>query len=442
MPSAHPPVSYVSKLDAAWPPTPPPEEPAVARFMSYLIRQQADRFFGFLRFFWPNFGPGDKLPVFVTRFRDVQEVLDRPEVFNVAYGPMMEPTLGEFMLDRDGTIFNQRDKGIMRALIQREDLPRIREMTARHTDAQIDAGVDGGTLDVVAHLARHVPILVIGEYFGFPGPDMESMLRWSRATQHDMFHNQELSGPVHDANIEAGREMRAYVRDELLPARRAELERNPELDDVVSRMLKTRFPPEIGFDEERMVTNIMGLLIGGCETTQAAVTQSLDQLLRRPAELDGAIRAARASETAAAEGDTAARDEQDRLLFQYCWEALRFNPVNPLVARKCAQDYRVASGTWRSKRIKKGRVVLVCTRSAMKDGRELPRPRQFRIDRPMHHYMHLGYGLHTCLGNQVAWALVPGIIKQLLLRPGLRRLGDIDYEGGPFPEHYHVQIEA
>ena len=200
----------------------------------------------------------------------------------------------------------------------------------------------------------------------------------------------------------------------MLPARRAELETNPDLDDVVSRMLKTRFPPEIGFDEERMVTNIMGLLIGGCETTQAAVTQSLDQLLRRPAELDGAIRAARASEKAAAEGDTAARDEQDRLLFQYCWEALRFNPVNP----------------------------LVCTRSAMKDGRELPRPRQFRIDRPMHHYMHLGYGLHTCLGNQVAWALVPGIIKQLLLRPGLRRLGDIDYEGGPFPEHYHVQIEA
>jgi hypothetical protein len=189
-----------------------------------------------------------------------------------------------------------------------------------------------------------------------------------------------------------------------------------------------KLPKEIGFDENRVLSNIMGLLVGGVETTSQAIVNILDQLLRRPKVLEGAKQAA--------------RDGDDALVGRYCWEALRFNPINPFVMRQCTQDYRVAAGTWRTKKIETGRVVLVGTRSAMMDGREIPKPKQFRLDRPDYHYLHLGYGSHRCLGDHVSMVQVPEIVKRLLLRANLRRApgpaGEIDLNGGPFPESFSV----
>ena len=77
----------------------------------------------------------------------------------------------------------------------------------------------------------------------------------------------------------------------------------------------------------------------------------------------------------------------------------------------------------------------------MKDGRELPRPRQFRLDRPDHHYMHLGYGLHRCLGDHVSKVQVPEIIKSLVMKKNLRKVSEIDMAGGPFPERFVVAFD-
>ena len=37
--------------------------------------------------------------------------------------------------------------------------------------------------------------------------------------------------------------------------------------------------------------------------------------------------------------------DDNESLYAYCWEALRFNPINPFVVRHCAKDYTIASGT-------------------------------------------------------------------------------------------------
>ena len=56
---------------------------------------------------------GGKEIVLVTRFKDVQEVLTRPLVFNVTYDEMTQATVGgPYMLGKDGEVVNQRDKGI------------------------------------------------------------------------------------------------------------------------------------------------------------------------------------------------------------------------------------------------------------------------------------------------------------------------------------------
>ena len=148
------------------------------------------------------------------------------------------------------------------------------------------------------------------------------------------------------------------------------------MDDVVSRR-PTRFPDEIGFGEERILTNTMGFLVGGFCTISQAVVQIVEHPLAHPEQFAGAKRAA--------------EDGADELLYKYCFEALRFNPINPVVVRTCAEDCTVARGTLRWVRVKKHFVVFVGTRSAMMEPIDSSRPREFRLDRPEHHYMHFGF---------------------------------------------------
>jgi cytochrome P450 len=171
----------------------------------------------------------------------------------------------------------------------------------------------------------------------------------------------------------------------------------------------------------------MGTLVGTGETTSQAVAQILEQLFLRPKHLAGAVAAAKA--------------DDDPLLSAYCWEALRFNPIFPGVFRRCARDYTIARGTLRSRKIKAGKLVVAAIRSAMQDGREIPAPASFCIDRPAYHYMHMGYGHHLCLGDQIGQVMVPEIVKRLLGLPGLRPVAPIDKQGGPWPEEYVLEFD-
>ena len=115
------------------------------------------------------------------------------------------------MLGRDGAVENWRDKSVMRALMRWDDVPAIREL-ARVTAAEALAAVPPPTVDVVQTVSRLVPLRVVQQSFGFPGPDDGHMLRWSWATQADMFHNLTNDRSLLDACNAAGAEMRMWIR--------------------------------------------------------------------------------------------------------------------------------------------------------------------------------------------------------------------------------------
>jgi cytochrome P450 len=123
---------------------------------------------------------------------------------------------------------------------------------------------------------------------------------------------------------------------------------------------------------------------------------------------------------------------------------LRFNSFSPGLLRQCAQDYKVAAGNWRSSTIKAGSMVFVATQSAMLDGRRLPAPHEFRLDRPAWSYMHYGYGLHTCFGQYINSVQIAGIVKALLKCKNLRRApgraGQMQMEG-VFPAHMVLEFD-
>jgi cytochrome P450 len=78
------------------------------------------------------------------------------------------------------------------------------------------------------------------------------------------------------------------------------------------------------------------------------------------------------------------------------------------------------------------------------DGRALDDPKSFRLDRPDYHYMHFGYGMHTCFGQYINMVQIPMIIKALLRKKNLRRVpgedGKVSYQNS-FPTSLHLAFD-
>jgi cytochrome P450 len=358
--------------------------------------------------------------LFVTRWADVTEALGRPETFAITYGPHMDPSVGPYMLGRDGAVQNWRDKSVMRGLLRWDDLPGIRAV-AGAAAAQALANA-GPKFDVVPTLSRLVPLRIVQKCFGFPGPDDATMLAWSCATQADMFHNLDDDPAILAANIAAGTAMRAWVRD-FITTRQPWAQAAGE--DTVSRLLRATEAGLSGLSFEEVVSNICGLLVGAIETASQAIVNATEQILLRPAQKAAAIAAAAASDNATFDA--------------IVWEALRFNPMTPFVVRIATQDTVLAPGTMHETHVPAGRKIALATGSAMFDPGIFPDPETFR-PRPRDSYIHFGFGAHSCLGQYVAYEMIPEAIRQLLLCPGITLLPDgtshIDNAGTPFAEHF------
>lgn len=386
----------------------------------------------------------------VTLDEDVREVLQHPEIFSVKlYQSKMNSSVGKFMLGYDKTRVNE-EKSWMRSVLKKEDLPRIRETVKKLTLKSIKEGNVNGRIELVNAIARRVPLELSGEYFGFKGTDLRSMYRWSRYTQYSFFHNATNKDDYEKQAILAGEEMHEYLKGYLKEKRQSRSYENE--DTVLARLLKNNVPDGELLDlyDGRVRTNIIGTLVGGVETTQAAIIQVLDFLLENPEILEGAKRAA--------------YEDNDQLLEKYVWEALRFRPVNPFVLRFAEKDYVLGKNTSREYHVKKGQVLLVATQSAMFDESKVANPRKFKLDRggvndPESIYYHFGYGHHKCLGDYVAQVEVPEIIKHILKLPDLKRadgkLGKIGFHDNigslekfedkavsPFPESLVVDFNS
>ena len=200
-------------------------------------------------------------------------------------------------------------------------------------------------------------------------------------------------------------------------------------DDTVSRLLRMSAAGLSGLDAEQIVSNVCGLLVGAIETTSQAIVNAIEQILLRPDVTAQAVAAARA-------GDEAAFDA-------IVWEALRFNPMTTFVVRVAAADTVLAPGSAHEAPVAAGAVIAVGIGSAMFDPGVLPQPDEFR-SRPRTAYLHTRFGPHECLGQFVAYAIIPETIRQILLLDSVRLLdgdaGRVDMAGGPFAEHFRLGL--
>ncbi|HEY6873216.1 MAG TPA: cytochrome P450 [Geobacteraceae bacterium] len=406
------------------------------RIASALARAEVQRrLFSVLRAFLPNIVLGRKLvtaydnggSALVTRSADVREVLSRDDDFEVVYSPRMEVITGgdNFFLGMQPSGRYTRDVSNMRLVVRRDDVAeRVVPFVAARA-AELVAGAPG-RIDVPQALSLRVPAQLLGDYFGLPGPSEEKMIEWTTILFWYLFADLTAEPEVTARSTAAAAEFRAYLDDAIAARRRQQVAR----DDILGRcLLMDGVTP--GMDDLGIRNNLIGLMIGAVPTTSKSAVQALDQLLDRPRALVAA--------------QAAARSDDDALLARIVFEALRFNPGNPVIYRRAVRDTVIARNTLRSRKIPKSTMVFAANFSAMFDPLHLPMPHAFRTDRPWEHYMLWGYGLHTCFGDYINRAMIPGLLKPLLKKNGLRRAngsaGRIDAGGTPFPVHFVVEYD-
>jgi cytochrome P450 len=396
------------------------------------VVQRPDELFAELRTSRPVFvTPG---PVVVSRYKDVVEVIDLDEIFSVApYGQAMMRNNGgpNFILGMDRGPEFDHDLSVLKLAVKREDLETIRNIVSEETAALIKEALPTGKLDLTDGFSRLIAARLVARYFGVPGPNAQQLMNWTRAIFTDIFLNFTQDPSVAERGAKAGLEFRAYVDDLIAKTKADHAAGAPEKDDVLSRLVTMQRAPKASFTDSRLRDNLIGCITGVLDNTCTAVVNALNVLLSRPADLKGAVAAAVAND--------------NEKLLRYVQEALRFHPPAPLMVRLSLADTKIAKGTPRETLIPAHKVVFAANGSAMMDETELENPREIRLDRPAHHYMIFGWGMHECLGKYVSQVQIVEIVKAVLalegLRPAAGDAGKIGYEGA-FAVRFGVEFNA
>jgi cytochrome P450 len=409
------------------------KEKAQAAFQDPLFQRRG---FRLLRAFLPNLCVTRKLfsstvypnngTALVTRHDDVIEVLDRNADFEVVYEPRMRLIAGgeNFFLGMQDTALYARDVSNMRLAVRRDDVAATVEPLARRLAEKLVAEKTG-RIDVPPELSLPVPTAIVTDYFGVTGAPGSDFMDWATLMFRYLFTDLQGDPALDREALDAAAACRSVI-DAAIAKRKASGERK---DDVLGRCLVMQAAGLPGMDDRGIRGNLIGLVIGAIPTISRAAVQALDQLLDRPEVF--------------ASAEQAAHDGDDALFAAHVFEALRFNPINPIIFRRAARDTKIAAGHFRARKIPKDTMVLAANLSAMFDPLKIEAPESFRKDRPWGDYILWGYGLHGCFGAYINRAVLPAILKPLFIQPGLRRAagadGQINTGGTQFPTHFWVE---
>lgn len=360
----------------------------------------------------------------VTRLADCMLVLRRPETFGV---DLYAPKQGGYFMAQDDTPGHWREKSLMKAVLDVEDISALREWVADQTTGLLDTA--GGSFDLVRRVTRGVPVTLVQDWFGLNRSDPDRLIEWSYWNQQDAFWNQPFDSVrpgIDQQAIVTAREranvMMALYLGRLVTRRSIAIWLGLGGNDPATRVVRLAMRGKLRFDRRDALFNIGGLLIGAVETTSHAVCNALTQLASNPAHLEAAQQAARGPDHKAIDG--------------HVLEALRFRPAFPYFFRVCHRDTPVCAGTGFEAHIPAGTTVLAVTHAAMFDPAGFPHPDRFDPTRDFSDTFTFGHGHHACLGRHVAAAMVPEIVRQILLRDDLDLGAGPDFEGSPVPQRW------
>ncbi|MFE1381721.1 cytochrome P450 [Streptomyces sp. NPDC058740] len=256
--------------------------------------------------------------------------------------------------------------------------PRIQETVDRLLDAMEAAGPPA---ELVSAFALPVPSIVICELLGVPYEDHEFFEEQSRRL---------LRGPTGADTEDALAQLEGYLGD-LIERKRVEPGEGV-LDDLVARQQEDGGPKPA-----ELVQLATILLVAGHETTANMISLGTYTLLRHPERL---------AELRADPGLVPTAVE----------ELLRFLSIADGLLRVAREDVEIDGVV-----IRAGEGVVFSTSVINRDEAAYADPDSLDWARPARHHLAFGFGIHQCLGQNLARAEMEIALGSLLRRlPGLR----------------------
>lgn len=433
------------------------------------------------RVFQPPFGP--LLVVDGDAVRDVlardQEFTVEP--YGAEMRKVMSPAhnggFTTFVLSTDDTEVYEPDKRLLSTVCNRHDADRITSSIhaecVRRVGAAVARARATGTsmIDVVEAVARYVPVALVHGYLGVPVaerpgsfaltddmlryygdpidglpdtalgrgdgviPDERQMYLWIKAAFQHFFNNVQKDPVVAAQGFRACRQLLAYILRVVDSERQRLLNGEAVADTMLTRLLHFqlgRSTPTVGrpadldprlVSDLRIAEHVMGTIVGAVAGQEEATCRVIDSLIRLKDGEYGTAAPASSRTGTYADARTLAVNvmsgigvERSRnALHRYAMEALRLQPQGEVLVRKCARDGACIAD---SRPIAAGTLVFVAHGSAMHD---VPDAGSFVLGRPREHYLHYGWGRHTCLGQFVSPVVIVESMIALLALQDLAR---------------------
>jgi cytochrome P450 family 142 subfamily A polypeptide 1 len=341
----------------------------------------------------------------VTRHADVKDVERQPELFSNTGG--IRPDTGPIpmMIDMDDPEHAQRRKLVSRGFTPRSVRASEPAIRAACTEI-IDAVAARGECDFVNDIAAPLPMIMIGDALGVAPEDRAQLLTWS----DDLLKG--LTGLEHpelmEKTVAAFSGFTEYM-SQVIPAKRAH-----PTDDLISTLVHAEVDGE-RLDLDSLIHESLLILIGGDETTRHVISGGMYQLLRHPDQR------------------RLLTDEPERIPVAV-EEMLRW--VTPIknMARTVTRDM-----TYRGRELRAGQKMLMLYPSANRDEDVFDDPFRFDVTRHPNDHLAFGFGVHFCMGSNLARTELRVMFEEVLRRlPDLELVDDAEpsYRAANFVSGY------
>ncbi|MCP2241550.1 cytochrome P450 [Lentzea aerocolonigenes] len=334
-----------------------------------------------------------------TRYEDVKSLLSDPRFSRELAVGEDEPRVMPYVHRPDAlTTMDPPRHSRLRRVVSKAFSARRIEALRPSTQQIVDALLDrmeneGGPLDLMRSYALEVPMLVVCELLGVPYEDRDRFHDWS-----SVLASTASSGVGVDELMRANEDLRAYL-GKLIALRRTE-----PAEDLLS-VLAEAHDTDDRLTEDEMVSLAWSVLLAGYEITAYEIGNFAYTLLTGPEHLKALLDDPGLVERAVEE-----------LLRQVPLTSASFYP------RRAAEDVELG-GTL----VRKGEAVLPSMMAANRDETVYPNAEKIDFSRDATGHLAFSYGIHHCLGAQLARMELQVVIASLLRRfPGLRLAVDVD----------------